>query len=476
MAEFFKGVRDFFDRRSEDEKRFDQMLDDYRKGDTRGHKDMAKGIEQIMSLSPDLKARTLETIHDGHLRSYSDRAVNGAGSASYQVSDGSIRVAPRFDGYDHTYMETMFMLGHETEHARSMKGENYGVTRLAPEIERIARSDGPGPRDYTDAINAFAERTRAEEGRAHIGGFNAIASYVINDRHPKPEHLLRELYETHPARMGDFIAKTSVGVPATYALKDGLTLGRDGLMPYSPENIEAMKGYYADKAQLGAPHMNYRQDSIQFAAGMVKDTERAFAESGMVNRDYVIDPVRLQAHPALGLPENGRLQAKGEIEVVKLDLGDLGPLVVGKPLVEPPVPVASSSSAPVSLVPGPDDHPLFRQALTQVGELHARDNLGTPQEVRNLAAALAVSAQEHGLRQIDSVAHSMDGKGLIATQGVGDVSVSARVEGLAGIGTPEGQSLGRLTPVEPPPQVAVGQPAASLQPPSEPQGHKPQHV
>ena len=77
-------------------------------------------------------------------------------------------------------METMFMLGHETEHARSMKGVNYGVTRLAPAIERIARSDGPGPRDYTDAINAFAERTRAEEGRAHIGGFNAIASYVIN--------------------------------------------------------------------------------------------------------------------------------------------------------------------------------------------------------------------------------------------------------------------------------------------------------
>lgn len=475
MADWFKGMKDFFDRRTPDEKRFDQMLDDYRQGDTRGHKDMAKGIEQIMSLSPDLKARTLETIHDGHLRSYSDRAVNGAGAASYQVSDGSIRVAPRFDGYDHTYMETMFMLGHETEHARSMRGVNYGVTQLAPEIERIARSDGPGPRDYTDAVNAFAERTRAEEGRAHIGGFNAIASYVINDRHPKPEHLLRELYETHPARMGDFIEKTSVGVPATYALKPGLALGADGLMPYSAQNIDAMKVYYADKAQLGAPHMNYRQDSIQFATDMIRSTERVMAESEMVNRDYIIDPVRLQAHPALGLPENGRLQARGEIEVVQLDLGDLGPLVVGKPLVEPSVPVASSSSPPVSLVPGADDHPLFAQALTKVAELDARDRLGTPQEVRNLAAALAVTAQEQGLRQIDSVSHSVDGKGLIGTQGEGDVASSARVEGLAATGTHESLSLARLTPVEPP-QVAVGQPAVSLQSPSEPQGHKPQHV
>lgn len=474
MAEFFKGVRDFFDRRTEEQKQFDRMLDDYRQGDTRGHKDMAKGIEQIMSLSPDLKARTLETIRDGHLRSYSDQAVNGAGSASYQVSDGSIRVAPRFDGYDHTYMETMFMLGHETEHARSMKGVNYGVTRLAPEIERIARSDGPGPRDYTDAVNAFAERTRAEEGRAHIGGFNAIASYVINDRHPKPEHLLRELYETHPARMGDFIEKTSVGVPATYALKPGLALGPDGLMPYSAQNIDAMKVYYADKAQLGAPHMNYRQDSIQFATDMIRSTERVMAESEMVNRDYIIDPVRLQAHPALGLPENGRLQAKGEIEVVKLDLGDLGPLVVGKPLVEPSV--ASSSSAPVSLVPGADDHPLFAQALTKVAELDARDHLGTPQEVRNLAAALAVSAQEHGLQRIDSVSHSLDGKGLIGTQGEGDLARSARVEGLAATGAHESLSLARLTSVAPPVQVAVDQPAVSLQPPSEPQGHKPQHV
>ncbi|MGN6152361.1 MAG: XVIPCD domain-containing protein [Lysobacteraceae bacterium] len=474
MAEWFKGVKDFFDRRPEEEKRFDRMLEDYRKGDTPGHRNMAEGIELIMLRSPDLKARTLEAIRDGHVRSYSDTPVQGAGAASYQVSDGSIRVAPRFNHTDREYMETMFMLGHETEHARSLQGVNYGVTRLVPEIERIARSDGPGPRDYTDVVNAFAERTRAEEGRAHIGGFNAIASYVVNDRHPKPEHLLRELYETHPARMGDFIEKTSVGVPATYALKDGLTLGRDGRMPYSPENIEAMKGYYADKAQLGAPHMNYRQDAIQFAAEIIGNTERDLAESRMVNRDYLLDPVRLQAHPALGLPADGRLQAKGEIEVRKLDLGDLGPLVVGKPLVEPSV--AASSSAPVSLAPGADDHPLFAQALTRVGELHARDNLGTPQEVRNLAAALAVSAQEHGLHRIDSVSHSMDGKGLIATQGAGDVSVSARVEGLAAIGTPEGQSLGKLAPLEPPPQPSMGQSQVALGPPPDGQGPKSQHM
>jgi hypothetical protein len=458
MAEYFRGVRNFFDRRPEEEKQLDRMLEDYGKGGTPGHKNVVEGIGIILERSPDLRARTLEVIRDGHLTSYSDQAVIGAGSASYQVSDASIKVAPRFGHTDREYMETMFMLGHETEHARSQKGVNYGKDELVPAIHRLADGPSAGPRDYTGIINDFAERTRAEEGRAHIGGFNAIASHIISETHPKREHLLRDLYEAHPGRMGDFINKTSDGVPATYALKDGLTLGRDGTMPYSPENIEAMKGYYADKAQLGAPHMNYRQDAIEFASGIVKNTEKAYANDNMEDRSYVIDPTRLKAHPALGLPGDGQLQANGAIKIEKLDLGDLGPLVVSSSL-----PAVASSSTPVRLGPQPGDPPLFVQALPLVVELSGKDKLGEPQELRNIAAALAVAAHDKGMDRIESVMLSHETGGVIASKGSGPTGQNAAVDGLTAMQTPESTSLAKLPgpselsipPLAQPPQVLV---------------------
>jgi hypothetical protein len=445
MAEFFKGAKSFFGISSKEEKQLEQMLENYGKGGTPGHKNVVEGIGIILERSPDLRARTLEVIRDRHLTNYSDKAVIGAGSASYQVSDTSIKVAPQLGRNNREYFEMMFILGHETEHARSLKGRNYGTDVLAPAIHHLAESPSVGPRDYTGIINDFAERTRAEEGRAHIGGFNAIASHIISENHPKPKDLLRDLYEAHPGRMGDFINKTSDSVPATYALKDGLTLSRDGMMPYSPENIEAMKGYYADKAQLGAPHMNYRQDSIQFASGIVKNTETGFANRDMEDRSYVIDPTRLNAHPALGLPVDGQLQANGAIKIETLDLSDLGPLIMS-----PSLTAAASSSSPVRLEPQPGDPPLFAQALPLVVELSGKDKLGEPQELRNIAAALAVAAHDKGLDRIDSVLLSAETGSLIASKGSGPTGQNAAMDGLTAMQTPESTSLAKLPgPSEP---------------------------
>lgn len=136
---------------------------------------------------------------------------------------------------------------------------------------------------------------------------------------------------------------------------------------------------------------------------------------------------------------------------------------------------SSSSSPAVSLVPGPDDHPLFAQALTGLGPLHAKDNLGSAQEVRNLAAALAVSAQARELRQIDFVTYSEDARGLIATQGTGAVSFSARVDGKVGMETAEASSLAKLAPVETQ-SVATTSATPVVQASSSEPGPKPQHM
>jgi hypothetical protein len=432
MAEFFKGL---FDRRSPAQKSLDEMLDNYAKGGTQAHRDTAATIKTLFEYSPDLKARTLEVVGDGHLRSYSDHGVQVGGSASYHVHDRSIRVGPSLDPSrgENIPMEKMFMLGHETEHARSLKGVNYAERTLVPAIERLADSPSAGPRDYTPIVAAYVERTRTEEGRAHLGGFNAVASFIMKHHTPEPGQVLRDLYEAHPARMGDFIAKTSDGVPATYALKPGLTIGDNGLLPYSEQNIAAMKIHYADKAQLGAAHMNYRQDSIEFVSGVVKQFENDRAERRMEDRDFIIDPSRLQAHPLLGLPEDGRLQAKGAIPILKLDLSDSLP------------PLRPSSAASVPLEAQPGDPPLFAQALAKVVEHHRTDKLSDdPQELRNLAASLAVAAHAQGLTRIERMILSADSTGVIVSQGDGAMRQNARVEGLEAMSTPEATSLARL--------------------------------
>lgn len=436
MAEFFKGL---FDRRSPAQKSLDEMLDNYAKGGTQAHRDTADTIRTVLEYSADLKARTLEVVRDGHLRGYSDQGVQVGGSASYHVHDRSIRVGPSLDPShgQNIPMEKMFMLGHETEHARSLKGVNYIERTLVPAIQALADGPSAGPRDYTPIVSAYVERTRAEEGRAHLGGFNAVASFLMEHHPPKAGQMLRDLYEAHPARMGDFIAKTSDSVPATYALKPGLTIGENGLLPYSEQNIAAMKIHYADKAQLGAAHMNYRQDSIEFVTGVIKQVENGLAERRMEDRDYIVDPTRLQAHALLGLPDDGRLQAKGAIPIVQLDLSGSGPAMV---------------APPVQLEAQPGDPPLFGQALAKVVEHHRTDKLSDdPQELRNLAASLAVAAHSQGLTRIERLVLSSDSTGVIVSQGEGPTRQNARVEGLEAMNTPEATSLARLpAPVQGP--------------------------
>jgi len=443
VADFFKGLAVGLGIRDSDEQiKFNESLAEYAKGGP-NHKATADAVREVVTLSADLKARTLEAFRDGYMQSYSDHEVAAGASATYQVSDRAIRLAPKpADRIDH--IETMFMLGHETEHARSLRGVNYAATFTLPAIERLANGPSVGPRDYTPIIEDYVERTRREEGRAHIGGFNAVASFEIAANNPKPRDLLRTLYEAHPDRMGDFITKHSDQMPATYTLKAGLTLGDDGLMPYSSSNIDAMKTYYADKAQLGAAHMNYRQDSIEFVRDLVVNTEVDLAKSSGQTRDYVIDPVRLQAHPALGLPADGMHRTD-----VLPNIEDLG-IVLNEPLIVQP--------APVRLTPDDGDHPLFAQALTKVVEYHNGDSLTeVPQDLRNLAASLAVSAHQGGLDRIDQVSLSVDKTGVIATQGDGDLARHVRVEGLEAMATPEGQNLARLPVVAP---VALEQPPA----------------
>ena len=69
-------------------------------------------------------------------------------------------------------------------------------------------------------------------------------------------------------------------------------------------------------------------------------------------------------------------------------------------------------SAPVETAPA-----LYLQSVSALEKLGPDSGIKARDELGNIAAAMASKAQSDGLRQIDAVVASNDGKGLIAVQG-----------------------------------------------------------
>ena len=451
MSELFRGVQNFFDPSGKPKRDLDDMIDTYAKGG-KEHAKVAEGMRNVLLLSPDLNKRMVEAVRDGYLTRLSSDNPGDNAAAGYNAHSSTMFVRPRFNGSDSAYAELMFTLGHETDHARSLKGQNHATSMLGPEVQRIAAAPSVGPRDYTPAIATYIEHQRTEEAQAHIGGFNAISSYVMTHGKAGKGKELEAIYAVDPLRMGDFISVT--GDPAKYALKPGLEVGKDFQMPKNGANVEAMKGYYADK-MIDGDYMMYRQEAIKTGMELVGKIEKIHSDNNLEDRSYIIDPDRLQAHRTLNLPADGRHEIKGAVQMASLsdlgiDLGSLAPLVADK----------DAPKSSVSLVPKQEDHPLFAQALEKVVEYDKRDKLtDSPQELRNLAAALAVQAESRGLKQIDEVMLSVDKTGMIASQHAGSERLNAAVDGKTAMDTPEGVNLARLTPV--PSLVALQSPSES---------------
>lgn len=445
MAEWFRGLKNMVDPRGKPQRDLDDMLDAYAKGG-KGHEAAAEGMRDVLKRSPDLKERVLGAVRDGYLTRFSPENPGDNAAAGYNAHSRTMHVRPQFNGSHAAYAELMFVMGHEIDHARSLKGKNQAERVLFPEVEKIAKQESQGPRDYTDAIESYVQAQRTEEAQANIGGFNAIASYALTHGGAKKGKELETIYEIDPVRMGDFIRKS--GDPAEYRLRRGLEVDKDFHMPKSEDNIEAMKIYYADK-MINGDYIAYRQEAIKLGIALVNAHEKAHGEDRLEDRQYVIDPERLHAHASLNMPEDGRYEFKGAVQMGSLsdlgiDLGSLGPLV----------PEKEQASSSVSVVPTKDDHPLFAQALVKYAQLNEKDKLGkSPQEIRNAAAALAFAAQERGLTQIEGVISSEKGTGIIATQGSGTTGQNAVVEA-SGMSVDERVNLAKLSPVP----VQVSQP------------------
>jgi hypothetical protein len=320
---------------------YDQSIQNERERNFYGRPPLAS----LLALSPVLRDNMSRAFDAGYIdRITLDAAqLDGAGG-SYNTRTQTLDVTRDSFG---SSAALVFVLGHETQHALSLKGQEQPYAeQLKRDIAAIqapyvpAKAD-PGdpdrppqpsphgaPRDYTTAVARYVEGVRTEEAQAHIGGFNALTSYVSR-KNGGGVPSVRELYEALPGRMDDFIERRGSAPNMTYRLKDGLTRAADGTLAFSPENVEAMKHHYADKfpGSFGDNGLlDYRHQSIHQAWKMVQDSEKDITRAASLDNqrdfysrrtpDYVpvdnayrIDFAALGANPGvMRFPQDGVLR------------------------------------------------------------------------------------------------------------------------------------------------------------------------
>ncbi|WP_226468991.1 XVIPCD domain-containing protein [Luteimonas panaciterrae] len=455
-------------------------------------------LRDAVNASPDLKAKLIDAISDGYLTKFTNEAAVPGAAAEYRVSTRDIKVPE--SALDNKN-DLIFLLGHENQHARSLQGIDYRQTVLKPDT--LAISQSPPPHDYTAPITALVERTRAEEAQAHIGGFNAVVSALTAEgKGTTPE----DIYRHNPGRMRDFIDVGGVFPNLTYQMKAGLTQQPDGSLDWTPANVTAMKGYYADKipGSFGDNGLlNYRHDSVMEGWRLAHGYESVSLAGTNSTQNYTIDFTGMGINPGMLNVPNGGPGGVGVISASDPIPNGMNPFAdfptnavvprhtaltaLGIPhgpqpaVMPPPLPTPTITDSISSLwnkvtgnaierlspetptTPAPKEPPLFAQAIDGLGKLGKDSGVQSREEFLNAAAALAVAAEKNGLTSIDHVEKGSNGN-VFAVQGqdvASPLAQRAHIEMGEAVQQPSQQNLSQL---QPPPQVST---------PEQPSQHKP---
>lgn len=452
-------------------------------------------LRDAVNASPDLKAKLIDAISDGYLDKFTNQAAEPGAAAEYRVSSLDIKVPENALANKN---DLIFLLGHENQHARSLQGIDYRQTVLKPAT--LAISQSPPPHDYTAPITALVDRTRDEEARAHIGGFNAVVSALTAEgKGTTPE----DIYRHNPGRMRDFIDVGGVFPNLTYQMKAGLTQQPDGSLDWTPANVTAMEGYYADKipGSFGSNGLlNYRHDSIMEGWKLAHGYESVSIAGSNATQDYTINFTGMGVNPGmLNVPAADPLTGRSSITASDPTVHGMNPFhgfpadavvprhtaltALGIPhgpqpaIVPPPLPTPSIGDSITSLwnrvtghpierlgpetptTPTPKEPPLFAQAVEGLGKLGKDSGVQNREEFLNAAAALAVAAEKNGLTSIDHVVKGGNGN-VFAVQGqdvASPLAQRAHIEIAQAVQQPSQQNLSQL---QPPPQI----PTPELQP------------
>lgn len=290
------------------EQKLDTIIKDF--GDTNKTADNNPGedLRKLLDDSPDLKKRILDSVDKGYLKSFKALPPNTGTGGSYSPTEKAINlpmdILKEANTFPEKKGELVFVMGHEIQHSFNAAATKKTTQDFLDGTTILAKSKA-SPHDYTKLTGDFIQASREDEASAHIGGFNAIVSQA---KEKNPKATLKEIYDTAPRRMRDFI---SPGAPPdfNYTMKPGLTLNADMSMPYSKENVAAMGKYYFDKtaeqSKLGPNgNLDYTNFYGSWTIGVVGNREKAYQDYyHKTDKNYAAPEVHFDMKK-LGLDEN----------------------------------------------------------------------------------------------------------------------------------------------------------------------------
>ncbi len=374
-----------------DEKKLEQMLVDFEKA----HPDAGKNFRTLLGETPALKANLLQAIGKGNLDKIEQIPASAPAGAigAYSATDKSMLLPTALldvADKDKKLANTMRMvLTHESEHAVNKQAIEKADKAFEGKLTAIAK--GPSPHDYTNVLNEKGKSDRLREATDQVGGFNAVAAHVRKENPTAtPAQLYEKLHNSSP-EMEPYFDVSGTPPKQTYAPKAGLTLDKDGQLAKTPANIEAMGQYFYD----ARPYKQiYGVEALQ-AAMQIEFKEQA--------ADRAADPKYKAPEVRVNLKELG---LDGAVTIPSgIGITDTSPKA-------PVMPFLPDMMCSFGMVPE-----LYLQSVKALEKLGPDTGIKGREELGNVAAAMATKAQTDGLRQIDSVVPSTDGKGLIAVQG-----------------------------------------------------------
>ena len=381
------------------ETKLEKILKDFETANDTGTDKPGKNLRELLDKSPDLKARILDSVSKGHLEKFELLPSGANAGGSYSADTKTIELPAdelkKAGTSKAAAAELVFVMGHEIQHSFNSTVADKASDDFIKEVDRISKT--PGAHDYTASVKTLIQANRDDEAGAHIGGFNAISSQVLKDN---PSAGLKDLYNAHPGRMGDFIDRSGSAPTFTYALKPGLTIEADMTLKASPANVTAMGKHYFDQppssARLGTHgNQDYPNYYGEWAVNVIDATEK----------QALIDAKA--ANPSAVAPE------------VKLNMKEIG---LDKALIDTTLTFTDTSPRRAPITASPDAEPakaepaLYGQALKALEGVQGQVGLSDRGELLNAAAATAAQAQKAGMERIDGALVGKNGQ-VFAYQG-----------------------------------------------------------
>jgi hypothetical protein len=244
---------------SDSDKRLEQMLKDFEQA----HPDAGKALRKLIDETPALKNNLLESIEKGNLERIealppdTPKGISGFYARKDGVAPGGAEVKENSIYLSLTMLEdagdsakkansARLIVTHESEHALSKQEKLKADQDFEDKLTAIAK--GPPPHDYTNALKEKGDSDRLHEATDQLAGFNAVAAHVFKQNPGATEQqLYKKLFDSSPEMEAYFEASDDPPrAKSTYSIKPGLTLGADGQLAKTPENIEAMAKYFYD--------------------------------------------------------------------------------------------------------------------------------------------------------------------------------------------------------------------------------------